>query len=160
MTVQLERFVFRSYLVDISWQCTSLLTSGRQYREAGQISQQVKALTQQLEEEQQQKSLLESQLSSHTTQLLSLNQQVANMEAKIISLRKEKGNNTLVWIAGYVVCASYMHASKNCSVKVQPYHDHLYLPWTTGGRSFCCTHLDTSVQELPSIALANIHAAL
>ena len=69
-----------------------LVLLGRQYREAGQISQQVKTLTKQLEEEQEQMSLLETQLSSHTTQLLSLNQQVASMEAKIVSLRKEKGN--------------------------------------------------------------------
>lgn len=69
-----------------------LVLLGRQYREAGQISQQVKTLTKQLEEEQEQMSSLETQLSSHTTQLLSLNQQVANMETKIVSLRKEKGN--------------------------------------------------------------------
>ena len=70
-----------------------LVLLGRQYREAGQISQQIKTLTKQLEEEQEHTSLLETQLSSHTTQLLSLNQQVANMEAKIVSLRREKGNN-------------------------------------------------------------------
>ena len=76
----------------ISGYAQLVLLLGRQYREAGQISQQVKTLTKQLEEEQEQMSLLETQLSSHTTQLLSLNQQVANMEAKIVSLRKEKGN--------------------------------------------------------------------
>jgi len=82
-------------VIDCTMACDRLirvLPLGRQYREAGQISQQIKSLTQQLEEEQQKMSMLEAQLSSHTAQLLSLNQQVANTEAKIVSLQKEKGN--------------------------------------------------------------------